>query len=118
MVVNRTSEKGGYFSTDFFCVIFSRHVNEIAKISCTLSWYTTHDKNQLKSVLTSMIGMWIVHTRLFILCHIPLHLESEITDVLIDVIDVHLVIEELPSVFWFLTGETPQSFRYCIASMS
>ena len=71
--------------------------------------------NQLKSVLTSMIGMWIMHLRLCIPCHNLFHLESEITNVLIDAIDVDLVIEEAPSVSWFLTGESRHSFRYLIA---
>jgi hypothetical protein len=74
-------------------------------------------QKKLKSLLTNMVDMWIVQTRLFMPFHTLLDLENEIEDMIFDVIDVHLVIEGPPSVFWFLTGETPQSFRELIASI-
>lgn len=68
----------------------------------------------IRSMVINMIELWLVQMRVFTPFHNLLDMESD-REMIMDVIDVFMIIHAPPSVFWFETGETPESFVRLVA---
>ena len=72
-----------------------------------------HKRRQrlLKSTLAYMLELCLVHNRISTPFYVILDADSERGEMIADVIDVFNIIDGPPSVLWFKTGETPESFQ-------
>ena len=93
------------------CERYTRHQTQQHR-STLQRLIISHRRHQqlMKQILMNMLQLWFVNIRLFTPFHTLLDLDTNFVGVVQCIIDVNDFAHVPPSVLWFLTGETPDTF--------
>jgi hypothetical protein len=75
-------------------------------------------RQQLKNVLVTMLEQLLISVRLYTPFHLLLDSDYLYVQRLLPLLDIEAVIQHQPSLTWFLTGETPESFTNLLHFLS